>query len=148
MISLPNLKETVDYSNLTSENYKQVLDEMVVDQIQDFIDENFYIDDILEFIQEHGVESFSAHYDEYVDAGETYSYNAVDTFIEEFGVDALSGFMDAYRGQWESKADYAENYVTDCYSVDFPAFIEIDWENTFDNLDCVYVNGFVFDNNF
>ncbi len=145
MISLPNVKETVDYSDLTSENYKQVLDEMVVDQIQDFIDENFYIDDMLEFIQEHGVDSFCAHYDEYVDAGETHSYNAVDVFIEEFGVDELGRFEDSYRGEWNSKADYAENFVTDCYSVEFPSFVEIDWENTFENLGCVYNNGFVFD---
>lgn len=148
MISLPNVKETVDYSNLTNENYKQLLNETVVSKIEYYLEENFYIDDIIDFINEHNEIAFCEHYDEYVDGGETYSYDAVDAFIEEFGVDNLNGFMDAYRGQWESKADYAENYVTDCYSIDFPDFIEIDWENTFDNLDCVYSNGYVFDTKF
>jgi len=38
--------------------------------------------------------------------------------------------------------------VTDCYSIDFPAFIEIDWENTFDNLDLIFCKGFVFSKDF
>jgi|688.fasta_scaffold156018_5 spore coat protein CotH len=148
MISLPNVKETVDYSQLTNENYKQFLNETTVEKIEYYLEENFYLDDMIIFIQEHGDNAFCEHYDDYVDAGETYSYDAVDAFIEEFGVYELGGFMDAYRGAWSSKAEYAENYVSDCYSVDFPDFIEIDWENTFDNLDCVYVNGFVFDTKF
>ena len=148
MTSLPNVKETVDYTNLTSENYKQWLVETIVDKIEYYLEENFFIDDMIEFIQEHGDVSFYEHYDEYVDGGEQYSYGAVDAFIEEFGVDNLGSFVDAYRGEWESKADYAENYVTDCYSIELPGFIEIDWENTFDNLDCVYSNGFVFDSQF
>lgn len=148
MISLPNVKETVDYTNLTNENYKQWLNQTTVDKIEYYLEENFYLDDIIEFIQEHGDVAFYDHYDEYVDAGEQYSYDAVDTFIEEFGVDNLGSFMDAYYGEWQSKADYAENYVTDCYSIELPGFLEIDWENTFDNLECVYSNGFVFNSQF
>jgi hypothetical protein len=148
MTSLPNVKETVDYTNLTNENYKQWLVETIVDKIEYYLEENFYLDDMIKFIQEHGDTTFYQHYDDYVDGGEQYSYDAVDSFIEEFGVDNLGSFVDAYRGEWESKADYAENYVTDCYSIELPGFLEIDWENTFDNLDCVYSNGFVFDSQF
>jgi hypothetical protein len=148
MISLPNVKETVDYSDLTTENYKQLLNETTVEKIEYYLEENLYISDIIDFINKYNEIAFCEHYDEYVDSGEQYSYEAVDAFIEEFGVDNLGGFLDAYRGEWESKADYAENYVTDCYSIDLPGFIEIDWENTFDNLDCIYVNGFVFDSQF
>jgi hypothetical protein len=148
MTSLPNVKETVDYTNLTNENYKQWLVETIVDKIEYYLEENFYLDDMIKFIQEHGDTAFYQHYDDYVDGGEQYSYDAVDSFIEEFGVDNLGSFVDAYRGEWESKADYAENYVTDCYSIELPGFLEIDWENTFDNLDCVYSNGFVFDSQF
>lgn len=139
---------SVDCSMITVENYKQLLNETVLDKINDYLEENFYLDDMIEFIQEHNENQFCAHYDEYVDAGESYSYEAVDAFIEEFGVQCLEGFEDAYRGEWDSKADYAENYVSDCYSVDLPSFVEVDWENTFDNLDCVYSNGFVFDSQF
>ena len=138
----------VDYSNLTSDNYDQFLSESTVEKIEYYLGENFYIDDMIVFIQEYGDTTFYAHYDEYVDAGESNSYEAVDAFIEEFGVDCLSGFEDAYCGEWSSKADYAENFVSDCYCLDIPIFVEVDWENTFDNLDCVYSNGFVFNTQF
>jgi hypothetical protein len=138
----------VDYSNLTSENYKQFLGESIVEKIESYLEENFFIDDMIAFIQEYGDTAFYNHYDEYVEAGESNSYEAADAFIEEFGVDYLSGFEDAYRGEWDSKADYAENFVSDCYCLDIPIFVEVDWENTFDNLDCVYSNGFVFDTQF
>lgn len=46
------------------------------------------------------------------------------------------------------KGDYAEDFVSSCYCLDIPGFVEVDWENTFDNLDCVYSNGFVFDSQF
>jgi hypothetical protein len=138
----------VDYSNLTSENYTQFLGESTVEKIESYLEENFYVDDMIEFIQEYGDTAFCNHYDEYVEAGESYSYEAADAFIEEFGVECLGGFEDAYRGEWSSKADYAEELVSGCYSIDLPNFVEVDWENTFDNLDCVYVNGFVFDTQF
>lgn len=138
----------VDYSNLTSENYKQFLGESIVEKIESYLEENFYIDDMIAFIQEYGDAAFCNQYDEYVEAGESNSYEAVDAFIEEFGFECLGGFEDAYCGEWSSKADYAENFVSDCYCLDIPIFVEVDWENTFDNLDCVYSNGFVFNTEF
>ena len=130
MIALPNpmtSTDVLDYSNLTSENYKQFLGESIVEKIDSYLEENFYIDDMIEFIQEHGDTAFCNHYDEYVEAGESNSYEAVDAFIEEFSVDYLGGFEDAYCGEWSSKADYAENFVSDCYCLDLPNFVEVDW---------------------
>ena len=83
--------------------------------------------------------------------GEEYSYGAVDAFIEEFGLHSFtpSGFEDAYRGQYDTKADYAEQFTSDVYCVELPSFVEVDWEATFDNLDVVFsANGYVFDNQF
>ena len=123
---------------------QEQLKESTVEFINGLVSENYAQDDIYDFIAEYGEDNLVQYYVNYVEIGESYSYEAADIFIEEFGIDNVEKFEDAYRGEWSSKADYAENYVTDCYSVDFPDFIEIDWENTFDNLDCVYVNGFVF----
>jgi hypothetical protein len=148
MTSLPNVKETVDYSDLTSQNYKQWLNETTVGKIEYYLEENFFIDDMIEFIQEYGDIVFCAHYGEYVDAGEEYSYEAVDAFIDEFGVDNLNNFGESYRGSYESKGQFAEEFVNDCYCVDIPAFLAIDWEESFDNLDFIYNNGFVFDSQF
>ena len=124
------------------------LKESTVEFINGLVSENYAQDDIYDFIAEYGEDNLVRYYVNYVEIGESYSYEAADIFIEEFGIDNVEQFEDAYRGEWNSKADYAEQFVTDCYSIDFPAFIEIDWENTFDNLDCVYVNGFVFDTQF
>jgi hypothetical protein len=120
------------------------LKESTVEYINELIDDSYAEDDIYEFIAEYGEQNFVDYYTDYVENGESYSYQAVDVFIEEFGVYCIGSFQDSYRGQWDSKGDYAENFVTDCYSIDFPAFIEIDWENTFDNLDLIFCKGFVF----
>lgn len=132
-------------------NYKEVYSQKTVDKIEELIAESYCLEDILEFIEENSEEDFCNFYEEYVNVGEQYSYGAVDAFIEEFGLHSFTStcFEDAYRGQWESKEQYAENYVSDCYSVDIPGFIEIDWEATFDNLDVVFTsNGYVFDTQF
>jgi hypothetical protein len=143
MISLPN--------PVVNSNYKEIYSQKTVDKIEELIAESYCLEDIVEFIEANSEEDFCNLYEEYVTIGEQYSYGAVDAFIEEFGLHSFTStcFEDAYRGQWESKADYAENYVTDCYSIDLPGFLEIDWEATFDNLDVTITeNGYVFDTQF
>jgi len=124
------------------------LQESTINFIKELVEDSYAQDDIYDFIAEYGESTFVQHYVTYVELGESYSYDAVDCFIEEFGVNDLDSFQDSYRGEWSSAADYAENYVTDCYSVDIPDFVEIDWRETFNNLGCVYVNGFVFDSQY
>lgn len=132
-------------------NYKEVYSQETVDVIEELIAESYCLEDIVEFIDANSEADFRNFYEEYVTVGEEYSYEAVDAFIEEFGLHSFtsSGFEDAYRGQYDSKADYAESYVSDCYVVDLPSFLEIDWEASFNNLDVVFSsNGYVFDNQF
>ena len=128
---------------------QEQLKESTVEFIDELVSENYAQDDIYDFIAEHGEDNLTQYYVKYVEIGESYSYRAIDIFIEEFGIDNIEKFEDAFRGsRYASKADYAEQFVTDCYCIDLPTFIEIDWETTFDNLDCVYVDGFVFDTQF
>jgi len=132
-------------------NYKEVYSQETVDKIEELIAESYCLEDIVEFIDANSEADFCNFYEEYVTVGEEYSYGAVDAFIEEFGLHSFtsSGFEDAYRGQYDSKADYAESYVSDCYVVDLPSFLEIDWEASFNNLDVVFSkDGYVFDNQF
>lgn len=145
MISLPNPTKV-----LTVENYRQELDVPYISAIDNRIAENYYLGDMIDFINEHGADNFYNLYEDYCEMGEQSSYDAVDAFIEEFGIQSFntSNFEDAYRGQWESKADYAESYVTDCYSVELPSFVEVDWEATFDNMEESFCNGYVFSNQF
>ena len=132
-------------------NYKEVYSQETVDKIEELIAESYCLEDIVEFIDANSEADFCNFYEEYVTVGEEYSYGAVDAFIEEFGLHSFtsSGFEDAYRGQYDSKADYAESYVSDCYVVDLPSFLEIDWEASFNNLDVVFSsNGYVFETQF
>jgi hypothetical protein len=125
------------------------LKESTVEFIAELILENYAQDDIYDFIAEYGEDNLVQYYVKYVEIGESQSYRAADIFIEEFGVDNIEHFEDAFRGGgYVSKGDYAEQFVTDCYCINLPTFVEIDWETTFDNLDCVYVDGFVFDTQF
>jgi len=132
-------------------NYKEVYEQETVSKIEELLEDSYSLEDIINFIDENSEADFRNFYEEYVTVGEEYSYGAVDAFIEEFGLHSLVGdnFQDAYRGQWESKASYAENYVSDCYVVDLPGFLEIDWEASFENLDVIFNgNGYVFDTQF
>ena len=132
-------------------NYKEVYSQETVTKIEELLEDSYALEDIVEFIDANSEEDFRKYYEEYVVAGEEYSYGAVDAFIEEFGLHSFtsSGFEDAYRGQYDSKADYAESYVSDCYVVDLPSFLEIDWEASFNNLDVVFSsNGYVFETQF
>ena len=118
------------------------------DFIAELVENNYFDEDIYDFIKEQGEDNLLNYYEEYCELGEEYSYDAVDAFVAEFGIHSIAGFEDAYRGEYASKADYAEQYVTDCYTTDLPGFVEVDWEASFDNMDCVYVDGFVFDTQF
>ena len=132
-------------------NYKEVYSQETVDKIEELIADSYALEDIVEFIDANSEAVFRSYYQIYVETGEEYSYEAVDAFVEEFGLHSLVGdnFQNSYQGQYDSKADYAESYVSDCYVVDLPSFLEIDWEASFENLDVVFSsNGYVFDNQF
>ena len=81
---------------------------------------------------------------------ENYSAEAVAAFIELYGEENVEHFEDAYQGEYESGAHYAESLVSDCYCVDIPAFVVIDWEATWDGLyyDYSIEDGHVFCDNF
>jgi hypothetical protein len=134
-------------------NYKEVYSQETVDVIEELIADSYALEDIVNFIDNNSEAEFRSYYQTYVETGEEYSYEAVDAFIEEFGLHSLVGdnFQDAYRGQYDSKADYVESYLSNgnFYILELPSFLEIDWEASFDNLDVVFSsNGYVFGTQF
>ena len=81
---------------------------------------------------------------------DTYGTDAVDAFLEIYDEDDLNSFEDAYQGSYESEADFAEQFTTDCYGLDIPSFVIIDWQATWDQglrYDYEFQDGFVFSNN-
>ena len=125
-------------------NVQQKIDELVA--------ENYAIDDIVEFINENGNDNFVEYYEEYVQCGEDYSYDAVDAFVNEFGIECIAHFTDAYYGQYDSEEDFAEQFVTDVYALnlnDTP--VVVDWTATWESnlrYDFAFNDGFVFNKNY
>ena len=80
---------------------------------------------------------------------EDYPAAAIEEFIEYFGEEQINSFTDAYQGEM-SGAEFAEQLVTDCYCLDIPAFVCIDWEQTWEELryDFTELSGHIFCLNF
>ena len=137
---------------LTPDNYMTEVSDTVSSKIKELIEDSFYLDDMLDFINEHGDDNFVQYYDDYVEHGESHSYDAVDAFIEEFGIQEVERFKDAYYGQFDSEEQFAQQYVDDMYPNnlwDLP--VVIDWTATWEsNLyhDFAFNNGYVFNKNY
>ena len=113
-------------------NYKEVLNTETVEKIDELLDENYALDDMLEFIDERNESWFVTYYEEYCRCGEAIGYDAVDAFIDEMGgIDDIEGCDDRFRGEYESEADFAEQYYSDLYDV--PCALVVDWQATFDS---------------
>ena len=115
---------------LTS-NYREMLHEDAVAKIDELLDENYALDDMLEFIDQRNETNFVLFYEEYVRCGEAIGYDAVDALIDEMGsVSDIEGCDERFRGWYESTADYAEEYYSELYEV--PSALVVDWEATWD----------------
>ena len=88
---------------------------------------------------------------EAIDAAlENYSADVVAAFIELYGEENVESIEDSYQGEFESGAHFAEYMVSDCYCLDIPSFVVVDWEATWDQLyyDYSIEDGYVFCDNF
>ena len=91
-------------------------------------------------------EEYQEIYDELC---ENYGEDAVDAFLTIWEESDLEHFEDAFSGRFESEADFAEEITTDCYGLNIPSFVVIDWQATWDQglrYDYEYVNGYIFVN--
>ena len=126
-------------------NYKEIFSAEVVNKIDEFVEDNYALEDILEFIDANSEEDFLNYYEEYVTQGENLGYEVVDAFVEEFGLADVENTEEAYVGEYRSEAEFAEEITTEQY--DIPPFVVIDWQETFEqylNDDFTFVNGYVF----
>ena len=108
------------------------------------------LDEMKEFIETHGHKDFVLYYEDYARMVDEYDQETVDAFLEEFDLMDVEHLRDAYYGQYDSGAEFAESFVSDCYGLpDMPYWIAIDWEETWENLSYDYTesNGYIFSNN-
>lgn len=112
-------------------NYKEVLNTETVEKIDELLDEQYALDDMLEFIDEYNENDFTAYYEEYVRCGEAIGYEAVDALIEEMGdVSYVEDCEERYQGHYHNEAEFAEEFYSELYEV--PSALVIDWQATWD----------------
>jgi len=113
-------------------NYKEVLAAEIVEKINDLIDD-YDLDDMLEFVDNHGEADFVAYYEEYVRVGDIIGYEAVDALIEEMGaVSYIEDCEERYRGFYHNEAEFAEEYYNELNG-EVDAFLVVDWEATWES---------------
>ena len=78
-----------------------------------------------------------------------YDVDAIKAFIELYGEEELQHFDESYQGEM-SGAEFAEQLTTDCYALDIPAFVCVDWNATWEQLSYDYdeQDGYIFSRNF
>jgi len=130
-------------------NYKEIFATETVEFIDGLLEDNYALDDILEFVDANSEEDLVSYYVEYVEQGENLGYDVVDAFVEYHGLSCVEHCGDAYRGTYDSEADFAEEFTNELYDV--PSFVVVDWQATFDHnlrYDFDFVDGYVFSSNF
>ena len=70
---------------------------------------------------------------------------AIKAFIDLYGEEELDNFEDSYQGEMTGP-EFAEQLVTDCYCLDIPSFVCVDWSATWDQLSYDYdeQDGYIF----
>ena len=131
-------------------NYKEIFPVHVVEKIDELMDDNYALDDMLEFLDVHDAEDFVSFYEEYVKQGESLGYDVVDAFIGYHSIAYVEHAEDAYRGYYSSEATFAEEFYNDVYG-DVPSMLVVDWEATWESsmrYDFDFVDGYVFSSSF
>jgi hypothetical protein len=113
-------------------SYKDTLAAATVEKIDELLEENYFLDDMLEFIDERNETNFVEYYEEYVRCGEAIGYEAVEALIDENGeCSCIVDCDERYRGHYHDEAEFAEEFYTE--TTDVPDGLVIDWQATYDS---------------
>ena len=118
------------------------LSQKALDYITELVEGTYALEDILQFITEYNSDDFINYYVDYVEQGEKVGFDVVDAFLEENDISDVHQVENVYMGEYESEADFAENYYNDI--MDVPDALVIDWAETFHqslSYDYDYVKG-------
>ena len=119
--------------------------------IDELVDDGNELEVLEDFIKEHGETYFLTYIEDYLQAVDQYGEEVVSAFLDVFDIDSIGSLSDAYQGRYDSGAEFAESLVSDCYSMDMPSWVEVDWQATWDNAlsyDYSESDGHIFNNNF
>lgn len=132
-------------------NYKEIFAIETVEKIDEFLEDNYALDDILEFVDQNSEKDLVSFYEDYCTAGEKIGYDVVDAFVKYHGdMSYVENVEDAFRGVYHDGATFAEEYYEDVYG-DVPSFLVVDWEATWEqslSYDFDLIDGYVFSSSF
>jgi hypothetical protein len=111
-------------------NYKEIFNSEIVTLIDELVEDNYALDDILEFIDENGGDNFQTYYVDYCEQGENLGYEVVDVFVKEYGFADVEHCGDAFVGYYADGASFAEEYLSEI--MDVPDCIVVDWDATWE----------------
>jgi len=132
-------------------NYKEVFAIETVEKIDELLEDNYDLDDILEFVDQYSEKDLVSFYEEYCTAGEKIGYDVVDAFVNHHGISNSEYAEDAFRGVYCDEATFTEEVITEVYGYDIPAGVVVDWQATWEqNLryDYDFIDGYVFSSSF
>ena len=121
---------------------------------------NWEYNEMCDFIESHGEETFRDHYETYHRLVDEYGRELVDNFADHFDIETVENFEEMYQGQHETGANFAEHICEELgYIRDLPSWVAVDWAETWENalsldyteIDCDmsdYTYGHIFSNNY
>ena len=115
------------------------------------IDDGNDLEVLEDFIKEYSESQFIDYIEEYLQAVDQYDEDVVTAFLDIFDIESIGSLSDAYQGRYTDGAEFAESLVSECYSMEMPSWVEVDWQATWDNslsYDYSESDGHIFNNNF
>jgi hypothetical protein len=131
-------------------NYKEIFSAEVVEKVDQLVEDNYALDDILEFIDNNSEDDLISYYEDYCTAGENVGYDVVDAFVKYHGMSYVENVEDAFRGVYYDEETFADEYYSEIYG-EVPAFLVVDWEQTWKqslSYDFDFIDGYVFCSDF
>ena len=90
-------------------------EEHVKEHLEGLLEDGHDEDEMKEFIETHGNSDFMCYYEDYARMVDEYDQETVDAFLAEFDLMDVEHLNDAYHGRFDSEAEFAENFLNDCY---------------------------------
>ena len=132
-------------------NYKEVFATATVEKIDELVEDNYDLDDILEFVDANSEADLVAYYEQYCTAGERIGYDVVDAFVKYHGSMCYVEYVeDAFRSAYYDEETFAEEFYNDVYG-EVPSILVVDWKAVWEqslSYDYDFIEGFVFSSSF
>ena len=95
---------------------------------------NWEDNEMCDFIESHGEETFRDHYETYHRLVDEYGMELVNNFADHFDIETVENFEEMYQGQHETGSNFAEHICEELgYIRDLPAWVSVDWEKTWED---------------